>query len=215
MERLGLVGGGELKRALVDGPALWWLVDEKGARWGILAKLGRIRDREEFDAAVRWVLEYRPRTKEAVAEIRRLRTGKSRPPDTGELAEEIIRAVNGYGLRHPWIRREQALEALCSATADVANAARANKAADRRLLAARDLTFWCGTVGEIDVRENGHALSGARPGGDERETSPNGSQDANPPTSVIGVDRVGQAEALREHDASIVVSDLSELVEER
>ena len=133
MERLGLVGDGELKRALVDRPALWWLVDEKGARWGILAELGRIRDREEFDAAVRWVLEYRPRTKEAVAEIRRLRTGKSRPPDTGELAEEIIRAVNGYGLRHPGIRREQALEALCSATADVADAARVNKAADRRV----------------------------------------------------------------------------------
>ena len=32
---------------------------------------------------------------------------------------------------------------------------------------------------------------------------------------VVGVDRVGQAEALREHGASIVVSDLSELLEEQ
>jgi len=32
---------------------------------------------------------------------------------------------------------------------------------------------------------------------------------------VIGVDRVGQAEALREHGASIVVSDLSELLGDR
>jgi beta-phosphoglucomutase family hydrolase len=32
---------------------------------------------------------------------------------------------------------------------------------------------------------------------------------------VVGVDRVGQAEALREHGASIVVSDLSELLENR
>jgi beta-phosphoglucomutase family hydrolase len=32
---------------------------------------------------------------------------------------------------------------------------------------------------------------------------------------VVGVDRVGQAEALREHGASIVVSDLSELLEYR
>jgi hypothetical protein len=133
MERLGLVGDGELKRALVERPALRWLVDEKGARWGILAELGRIRDREEFDAAVRWVLEYQPRTKEAVAEIRRFRTGKSRPPDTGELAEEIIRTVNGYGLRHLEIRRDQELEALCSATEAVAYAARANKAVDRRV----------------------------------------------------------------------------------
>jgi len=32
---------------------------------------------------------------------------------------------------------------------------------------------------------------------------------------VVGVDRVGQAEALREHGASVVVSDLSELLEDR
>ena len=32
---------------------------------------------------------------------------------------------------------------------------------------------------------------------------------------VVGLDRVGQAEALREHGASIVVSDLSELLEDR
>jgi beta-phosphoglucomutase family hydrolase len=32
---------------------------------------------------------------------------------------------------------------------------------------------------------------------------------------VVGVDRVGQAEALREHGASIVVSDLSELLEDQ
>jgi HAD superfamily hydrolase (TIGR01509 family) len=32
---------------------------------------------------------------------------------------------------------------------------------------------------------------------------------------VVGVDRVGQAEALREYGASIVVSDLSELLEDR
>jgi HAD superfamily hydrolase (TIGR01509 family) len=32
---------------------------------------------------------------------------------------------------------------------------------------------------------------------------------------VVGVDRIGQAEALCEHGASIVVSDLSELLEDR
>jgi HAD superfamily hydrolase (TIGR01509 family) len=32
---------------------------------------------------------------------------------------------------------------------------------------------------------------------------------------VVGVDRVGQAEALRRHGADIVVNDLSELLEER
>jgi beta-phosphoglucomutase-like phosphatase (HAD superfamily) len=31
---------------------------------------------------------------------------------------------------------------------------------------------------------------------------------------VVGVDRAGQAEALREHGANVVVSDLSELLED-
>jgi len=78
LERLGLVGNHELKRALAERPALRWLVDEDGARWGILAELGRIRDLGKFDAAVAWVLEHRPKAKEAVARIRPFRTGKSR-----------------------------------------------------------------------------------------------------------------------------------------
>jgi hypothetical protein len=101
MDRLGLLEDGELREALADRPALDWLVSEEGARWAILAELGRIRDSGAFDTAVRWVLEYRPRTKEAVAEIRRFRTGKSNPPDTRELADEIVRAVDDYATRHP------------------------------------------------------------------------------------------------------------------
>jgi hypothetical protein len=55
LERLGLLGDGELKRALADRPALRWLMDEDGARWGILVELGRIRDLDKFDSAVAWV----------------------------------------------------------------------------------------------------------------------------------------------------------------
>ena len=116
LERLGLLGNHELKRALAERPALRWLVDEDGARWGILAELGRIRDLEKFDAAVAWVLEHQPKTKEAVARIRPFRTGKSRSPNARELAKEIIRAVNGYGIRYPELTREQELEALRLAT---------------------------------------------------------------------------------------------------
>ena len=112
LERLGLLGDGELKQALADRPALRWLVDEDGARWDILVELGRIRDLEKFDAAVAWVLEHRPKTKEAVAQIRLFRAGKSRSPNARELAEEIVRALNGYGIRHPDLTREQELEAL-------------------------------------------------------------------------------------------------------
>jgi hypothetical protein len=112
MERLGLLGDDKLKQTLAGRPALRWLVNEEGARWGILAELGRIRDLEKFDAAVAWVLEHRPKTKETVARLRHFRIGKSRSPDIRELAEEIVRAVNGYGLRHPELTREQELEAL-------------------------------------------------------------------------------------------------------
>ena len=120
LERLGLLGDGELKRALADRPALRWLVDEDGARWGILAELGRIRDLEKFDAAVAWVLEHRLKTKEAVARIRLFRTGKSRSPSARELAEEIVRTVNGYRIRYPELTREQELEALRLATETLA-----------------------------------------------------------------------------------------------
>jgi hypothetical protein len=115
-ERLGLLEEGELEQALADRPALRWLVNEDGARWSILTELGRIREPEKFDAAVRWVLEHRPKTKEAVARIRRLRTGKSRSPNARELAREIIRVVTGYGIRHPGLTREQELKALRLAT---------------------------------------------------------------------------------------------------
>ncbi len=83
--------------------------------------MGRVRDRGAFDTALRWVLEYRPRTKEAVAEIRRFRTGKSNPPDTRELADEVVRAVDDYATRHPGITPGQALEGLRLAIRTVAS----------------------------------------------------------------------------------------------
>ena len=76
LERMGLLDDAKLKRALADRPALRWLVDEEGARWGILVELGRIRDPETFDDAVVWVLEHRPKSKEAVAWIRQFRAGR-------------------------------------------------------------------------------------------------------------------------------------------
>lgn len=76
LERLGLLDDDKLKQALADRPALRWLVNEEGARWGILVELGRIRDPENFDGAVTWVLEHRPKSKDAVARIRRFRAGR-------------------------------------------------------------------------------------------------------------------------------------------
>lgn len=121
LERLRLLGDDQLAPTLADRPALRWLVDEEGARWGILTELGRIRDPEQFDVAVEWLLARRPKTREAVTRIRRFRTGRIEAPDARQLAEDIIRTVNGYGLVHPSLTREQELEALRLATEVIAD----------------------------------------------------------------------------------------------
>ncbi len=73
MDRLGLLGEGNLIPTLARRPDLRWLVDEAGARWDVLIELGRIRERGAFEAAVEWVLETRPHTEEANAYICRFR----------------------------------------------------------------------------------------------------------------------------------------------
>jgi hypothetical protein len=56
MDRLGLLGEENLIPTLARRPALRWLADEEGARWGLLTELGRIGEPEAFEEAVRWVL---------------------------------------------------------------------------------------------------------------------------------------------------------------
>jgi hypothetical protein len=122
LERLNLLGDDKLKQTLANRPALRWLVDEEGARWAVLTELGRIRDTGQFDTAVTWVLAHRPRTGEAVSRIRRFRTGRTEAPDARQLARDIIRTVNAYGLKHPYLTREQKLEALRLAAEEAADA---------------------------------------------------------------------------------------------
>jgi hypothetical protein len=78
MDRLGLLGEEALITSLARRPALRWLADERGARWGILTELGRIGEPEAFEAAVEWTLEKRPRPEEAKAYVCRLRAGTIR-----------------------------------------------------------------------------------------------------------------------------------------
>ena len=44
VDKLGPLGEGNLLAALADRPRLRWSVDEEGARWAVLAQLGRIGD---------------------------------------------------------------------------------------------------------------------------------------------------------------------------
>ncbi len=74
VDRLGLLGEGNLLAALAARPRLRWLADEEGARWAVLAQLGRIGDPGAFEEAVEWALQNRPRPEEAAAYVRRLRS---------------------------------------------------------------------------------------------------------------------------------------------
>jgi hypothetical protein len=67
MDRLGLLGEENLIPTLAKRPELRWLADEQGARWDVLAELGRIGRRDAFDEAVGWTVMARPRPEEARA----------------------------------------------------------------------------------------------------------------------------------------------------
>jgi hypothetical protein len=69
MERLGLLEEENLISTLAERPELRWLADERGARWAVLAELGRIGEREAFDKAVEWALEAHPQPYEARAYV--------------------------------------------------------------------------------------------------------------------------------------------------
>jgi hypothetical protein len=75
VDRLGLLGEGNLLAALERRPRLRWLADEEGARWGVLKELGRIGDPEAFEQAVDWALQARPTPEETRSYVRRLRFG--------------------------------------------------------------------------------------------------------------------------------------------
>jgi hypothetical protein len=76
MERLELLGEENLIPTLAARPQLRWLADEEGARWDVLAELGRLGDPGAFEEAVAWALQNRPSPEQAGAHVRRLRAGE-------------------------------------------------------------------------------------------------------------------------------------------
>jgi hypothetical protein len=73
MDRLGMLGEENLIPTLARRPQLRWLADEEGARWAVLAELGRIGEPDTFEEAVGWVLENRPSPEGAKSYVRRIR----------------------------------------------------------------------------------------------------------------------------------------------
>jgi hypothetical protein len=78
MERLCLLGEENLIPTLARRPELRWLADEEGARWDVLAELGRIGPKDAFDEAVEWTVKARPRPDEARAHFFGAGTGARR-----------------------------------------------------------------------------------------------------------------------------------------
>ena len=91
MDRLGLLGEGDLIPTLVRRPELRWLTDEEGARWAILRELGRIGEPDMFGEAVEWVLENHPSPEGARIYIRRLRARARRPHSASRMDRRLIK----------------------------------------------------------------------------------------------------------------------------
>jgi hypothetical protein len=88
------------------------LLDDKNRNVSVLVELGRIQDPATFFLAVDWYLRERPKVKDAVAEIRRMRTGKVASGSAFGLHKELVRTVNDYLKRRPDTSMEQVVNAL-------------------------------------------------------------------------------------------------------
>ena len=104
MDRLVLLGEENLIPTLARRPELRWLADEEGARWAILAQLGRIGAPEAFEEAVAWALETRPSPEQARIHVWRLRAGAAAP------AREAAQAREGRQHLRPTRNRTQEKE---------------------------------------------------------------------------------------------------------
>ena len=96
MDRLGLLDEENLIATLSGRPQLRWLLDEWGARWGVLRELGRLGELGAFEEAVEWALENRPAPNEARTYIRRFRLRRHR-----------LTGARGVGMRSVAERRTE------------------------------------------------------------------------------------------------------------
>jgi hypothetical protein len=94
MDRLGLLGEENLIPTLARRPELRWLADEQGARWAVLAQLGRIGEPKAFEEAVEWVLEARPHPEEVRAHVLLSAGSRTHWPDDGAGSEACGKAAS-------------------------------------------------------------------------------------------------------------------------
>ena len=109
-----------LKSIPEDDP-LRWLYDptlaahneRAGFKQTILSELGRIPDDQLLRAVALQVCELKPKTRDAIIMIRRLRVGEGKPkPD--QLETEIIHLIDNFRMRYPSTSWYDVFEALAS-----------------------------------------------------------------------------------------------------
>jgi hypothetical protein len=77
----------------------------------LLTELRKISDPDDMKAVARLVCEARPKSREGVAMIRRIRLGQ-RPASARDLMHTLARAVNDCMERHPDTTHQQATAAV-------------------------------------------------------------------------------------------------------
>ncbi len=105
MDRLGLLGEENLIPTLARRPELRWLAEEEGARWAVLAELGRIGEPKAFEEAVAWALEARPHPEEARAYVLLSAASRTHRPDGGAGSDARGTAAPQTLHRAPRLRR--------------------------------------------------------------------------------------------------------------
>jgi hypothetical protein len=106
MDRLGLLGEENLIPTLARRPELRWLADEQGARWAVLAQLGRVGERKVFEEAVEWALEARPHPEEVRTHVLLSAGSRTHWPDDGAGSEASCGTAASQTLhRAPRLRR--------------------------------------------------------------------------------------------------------------
>jgi hypothetical protein len=107
--------------ALRDDPQFHWLWNAELAAKGqmklpfsILAALGRLQDPELIRAMALQIcqMDPKPKARDAIVSIRRVRISKDRPPSTDKLSDAIITVVDDYWFRHPDATPALILDAL-------------------------------------------------------------------------------------------------------
>jgi hypothetical protein len=107
-------------------PKLNWLCEPEGMKAGtskgqltILNELGKLYwNKELFLKVAEDLCENKPKTRDAVAFIRRVRLGE-RQPDTRQLAKEIRQTINYFWKRFPKLTLDQITLALDTVSAQV------------------------------------------------------------------------------------------------